>query len=130
MDRFRWVALVLVVTTLLSGSPALLAWAQQPQQPSQEAPKAAEPAKPKESGDAAYAVGAAALTVINVPGRTVTCVIGSALGIVVMAITFGSGYRAATQIVEEGCRGPWILTADDLKGEPTTETRTESMGRY
>lgn len=128
MDRSRWIALALVATTLLSASLAPLASAQQPQQPTQEGPKAAEPAKETESGDAAYAVGAAALTLVNIPGRTLTCAIGSAVGIVVMAITLGSGYRAATQVVEEGCKGPWILTADDLKGREKTET--ESMSRY
>jgi len=124
MDRLRWVAFVLVATTILSASLPPLAAAQQ----RQEGARTGEPAKEKESGDGVYAVGAAALTVVNIPGRTLTCAIGSAVGIVVMAITLGSGYRAATRVVEEGCKGPWILTADDLKGRSDAET--ESMSRY
>lgn len=119
MDRFRWFSLFLAVVLLVTGSPAFVARAQQPEPAAQ-----AEPAK--EPSATAYEIGAAAATVVNIPGRTATCVLGTVVGLGVMVITFGSGYRAAARVVEEGCRGPWVLTAEDLKGRPTDD----STSRY
>jgi len=127
MTRFRWLSLVVALALLLNGPLSLVARAQQPQQPdlSQEPPTpSTTPAK--EPGAVAYQLGAAAATLVNVPGRITTCVLGTAVGFAVLAITFGSGYRTAAWAVEDGCRGPWVLTADDLKGRPTDEV----MSRY
>ncbi len=127
MNRFRWLSLVVALALLLNGPLALAVRAQQPQQPdlSQEAPKPSAP-QAKEPGDGGYELLAVGANVVNIPGRTVTCILGAAVGFAALVITLGSGYRTATWALEEGCRGPWVLTADDLKGRP----RDESMSRY
>jgi hypothetical protein len=66
----------------------------------------------------AYNVGAGIANVFLVPGRVITCALGSAVGIVVLAITLGSGYRAAAAVGEEGCGGKWIVTGEDLWPDP------------
>ncbi len=134
MNGFRWLSLIVAVALLLTGPLALGAWAQEPRQPDvfQEALKASEQQvkEPgaKELGPEVYGVAAGIATAVNVPGRAITCVLGTAVGFGVLLITFGTGYRAATRVVEDGCQGPWILTAEDLRGRPTSEA--ESMSRY
>lgn len=125
MDGVRWLSLLLAVTLLVTGSLAPAGWAQQPQRPeaSPEALKAVEQRmgmepEPREMSPEFYSVAAGAATLVNVPGRTVLCVTGTAVGLAVLLVTLGSGYRAATKVVEEGCRGPWVITADDVKPRP------------
>lgn len=127
MNGFRWLSLVLAVAVLLNWPLALAVQAQQPQTPesSQEAPTAPAP-QAEEPGAGAYDLLAVGANVVNIPGRAVTCLLGTAVGFAVMAITLGSGYRTAAWVAEDGCRGPWVLTADDLKGRPADD----SMSRY
>lgn len=120
MDGFRWLSTGLVVALLLVGPLASVTWAQQPR-PQEETMKA--PAPPARESDTSgfYKTGAVIATAVNIPLRGLLCGISVGVGFVTMLITFGSGYRTATWIVAEGCRGPWILTADDLKGPPEVE---------
>jgi hypothetical protein len=59
----------------------------------------------------------------SIPGRTVTCVVGSAVAFGLLGLTLGSGYRAAAGILNEGCGGKWIVRADDLRPRPPLPER-------
>jgi hypothetical protein len=63
----------------------------------------------------AYDAGAVLADVFYIPGKAVLCAIGFSVGITLLAITVGSGYRAATAIGREGCGGKWVLTGKDLR---------------
>ena len=75
----------------------------------------------------AYNAGAVAVNVFLVPGRAITCALGGVVGFVALAATFGTGYRAASAAVHEGCGGKWIVTGDDLRPEAR---RTSGMESY
>ncbi len=111
----RSIALTIVLSLLLCGPLVALAPAQQPAQPDlmQESLKT--------SGTTAYDVGAGLANVAYVPGKMVLCGIGAAVGAGLLAVTFGSGYKAATAIAEDGCGGKWALRGDDLRPVPSAE---------
>lgn len=71
----------------------------------------------EERKQAIYEAGAVVTNVFLVPGRAITCALGSTLGILVLAATFGTGYKTAAGAFEEGCGGKWIVTGDDLRPE-------------
>lgn len=105
---------------LLAGPLLPVAGAQQPAQPPapdlfQESLKAQRADDGKQGY---YNAGAVAVNVFLVPGRVITCVVGGAVGIATLALTFGSGYRAASDLVHEGCGGRWTVTGDDLRPDP------------
>jgi hypothetical protein len=66
------------------------------------------------SGDA---VAAGFLNVIYVPGKAIICTAGTLTSVLVMLLTFGSGYRAATGVFNEGCGGDWVLTPEHVSGQ-------------
>jgi hypothetical protein len=69
----------------------------------------------------AYDAGAALADVFYIPGKAVLCAIGFSVGITVLVITVGSGYRAASAVGREGCGGKWVLTGNDLRpGAPSS----------
>jgi hypothetical protein len=128
----RILTAVLVLSLIMTGPLAPAALAQQPAQPAQPTqppapPVQLQPAQPDlfqetlkaeraaERGQAAYDAGAVVVNTFLVPGRTITCVLGGAVGIVVLALTFGSGYKAAADVANEGCGGKWVVTGDDLR---------------
>jgi hypothetical protein len=143
----RLVTLTLILS-LTAGGPLAPALAQQPAQPAEPAqssqpPQPSEPAqpaepaappapagqpdlfqermkiqRPREPHGAAYNVGAGVVNAFLVPGRTITCVLGTAVGIAVLALTLGSGYKAAAAVGEEGCGGKWVVTGEDLWPDP------------
>ena len=108
---FKLVSAVLMVALALSGPLAPLAWAQEKMD--------AQMAAAKDKGDVAWEVAAGAATAVNVIGKPILCAVGAATGVAVLLMSFGSGYRWAGRVWEEGCSGPWIITAADVKGEPT-----------
>jgi hypothetical protein len=141
----RAVAIV-VLAALFAGGPLLpLAHAQQPTPPAvpppapqpgifQETPKtpdqtqeALKPGEPSALDPVVYDVAAGVATAFLIPGRTVTCVLGSAFGLTFLALTFGTGYRWAMGAVEEGCGGKWVVRGTDLRADgplsPGSETR-------
>ena len=108
---FKLVSAVLMVALALSGPLAPLAWAQEKMD--------AQMAAAKERGDGAWQVGAVVATGVNVPGKAILCGLGGVVGFTVLLMSLGSGYQWAGRVWEEGCSGPWIITAADVKGEPT-----------
>lgn len=62
-----------------------------------------------------YEVGAVVTNVFLIPGRAITCALGASLGVVVLAVTLGTGYKTAAGAFDEGCGGKWAVTGDDLK---------------
>ena len=62
-----------------------------------------------------YEAGAVVTNVFLIPGRAITCALGAGLGVVVLAVTFGTGYKTAAGAFDEGCGGKWVVSGDDLK---------------
>jgi hypothetical protein len=123
ITRTRVVSALLTVL-LLAGPLTPLAGAQQPApDPFQETLRAE---RESESSRGAYDAGAVAVNVFLVPGRAITCVLGSVVGIVALAATLGTGYRAASAAVHEGCGGKWVVTGDDLRPDTRNRTGMES----
>ena len=122
---FRTIALSLIVAVFMAGPLAPVARAQQ--QPLgffQESTKAS----PSDTGPIdpyppAYDAGAVVADVFYVPGKVILCAAGVAVSIGVLAVTFGTAYKAAAGFSREGCGGKWVLTGRDLRpSEPGPET--------
>jgi hypothetical protein len=118
----------LLAALLLAGPLTPLAGAQQPSQPAapdllQETLKAEQDS---ERSRGAYDAGAVAVNVFLVPGRAITCMLGGVVGLVALAATFGTGYRAASAAVHEGCGGKWVVTGEDLRPDARTRGGMES----
>jgi hypothetical protein len=64
-----------------------------------------------------YEAGAVVTNVFLIPGRAITCALGAGLGVAVLALTFGTGYKTAAGAFDEGCGGKWVVTGDDLRPE-------------
>ncbi len=64
---------------------------------------------------ALYETGAVVTNVFLIPGRAITCALGAGVGVVVLALTFGTGYKTAASAFDEGCGGKWAVNGDDLK---------------
>jgi len=62
-----------------------------------------------------YNAEAVLVNVFLVPGRAITCAAGAIVGVTILAVSLGSGYRPATSIIHEGCGGKWIVKGDDLR---------------
>ncbi|HEU4367827.1 MAG TPA: hypothetical protein VFV05_06290 [Methylomirabilota bacterium] len=115
---------------LLAGPLVPVVGAQQPAQPPapdlfQESLKAQ---RDDDRNQGLYDAGAVAANVFLVPGRAITCVLGGAVSLVTLVVTLGSGYRAASAVMHEGCGGKWIVTGDDLR--PDVRPRTGSLESY
>lgn len=78
-------------------------------------PEATKPVNGRQLDDEFYNVFAGVATAFLVPGRTMTCVLGGGVAFGVLVVSLGSGYRAATRVLEEGCGGKWVVDADDLR---------------
>jgi len=63
------------------------------------------------------AIAAGFLNVIYVPGKAIICTAGVLTSTALMLLTFGSAYRAAHGVFNEGCSAPWALTADYVSGK-------------
>jgi hypothetical protein len=125
--EIRILAVVVSLLMLVTGPLAPLASAQQPppatepttQQPTppQPTPQPMDPVKPESrAGEAAaYHIGAGVANVFYVPGKGFLCGVGAAVGIFILAITFGSQPKTAAYFGREGCGGRWFLTGDDLR---------------
>lgn len=121
MDSFRWVSIGLVVALLLASPLSAVGWAQQPKVLYEEAMKATETPAPAKLPDTAYEVGAVAVNAVRIPGKATLCLLSTGVGLAALAATLGTGYRTTAWIMEEGCGGPWMVTARDLKGAAQTD---------
>lgn len=108
---FKLVSLILTVTLTL----VPLAWGQ-------EKPRTEPASAPEERVDP-WESAAGVATVVYFPGKVVLCGLGAIGGLAALFLTFGSGYRAAARVWEEGCGGPWVLTAGDLKPDASEENQ-------
>ena len=63
------------------------------------------------------AVAAGMMNVVYVPGKVILCTLGTVASFSVLIMTFGSGYRAAKSVFNEGCGGDWVLTPEHLSGK-------------
>ena len=123
----------LLVGMLLAAPLPPIASAQQPgaQQPGQPATPelfqdTLKTEQEHERTRRAYDAGAVAVNVFLVPGRAITCTLGGVAGLVVLAATLGTAYRAASAAVHEGCGGKWMVTGDDLRPDPHSHALMES----
>ena len=120
---FRVLALTMAAALLLGGplSPLAFAQASQPQsdifKETMKVPGTPDPPTGREDvvlGETFYDVTAGVMSAFLIPGRTITCVAGGAVGFLALVLTFGSAYRGATRALEEGCGGKWIVRGEDL----------------
>ena len=63
-------------------------------------------------------IGAGVLNVVYLPGKVITCSAGTLVAGAFMLATFGTAYREATSFFNEGCRGSWLLTAEQVAAVP------------
>jgi hypothetical protein len=110
---FAW---VLVAVMLLGLIPSRVL-AQQPAQPSQPDPMqgVVREDRPTPRGVDGYDVGAGVVTVLRLPFNIALCAVGTAVGTALFALTLGSGYKASTRVVEEGCAQKWLVRGHDLR---------------
>lgn len=112
----RWLCATLVVLLALTGPLAvMLTPAPAGAQTSQQAAMA-EPAPSLEPTDGDRA-GAVAVNFVYVPGKLILCTIGTVATTVLLFMTFGTGYRAAKSVFDEGCGGSWIVTPEHMSGK-------------
>jgi hypothetical protein len=120
----KWICAFLVALLAVSPFASLTAMAQvAPPPPPPGAPPTMAPVPPpppamvrppRRLPGTGAAVGAGVLNVVHVPGKAILCGFGTLAGGGLMVLTFGNAYRAAVTIFNEGCAGPWLLTAYDV----------------
>lgn len=101
----RLLALGLALALLSTALPPV-ASAQQPMPP--------PPAPREQTSPAAAGAAAVAVNLFRVPGKVVLCAGGTVLATALMLISFGTQYRPAGAILDEGCGGKWVLGPSDL----------------
>jgi len=79
-------------------------------------PPVTEPVTSNEPGPG-DAAAAGVMNVIYVPGKALICLGGAVTSTILMLLTFGSAYRSARGVFQEGCSPPWALTADHVSGK-------------
>jgi hypothetical protein len=62
-----------------------------------------------------YATEAVVVNMVRVPGKAVTCAAGTVVGLGILIVSLGSGYRPASAIFHEGCAGKWWVSGDDVR---------------
>ncbi|HMH49384.1 MAG TPA: hypothetical protein VK548_04070 [Candidatus Acidoferrum sp.] len=114
----RVIACTLAVVVFLGMLPSR-ALAQQPAPAAPASPPAVVEVMPAERpagpGADVYDVGATVITVARAPFNAAICALGAVAGLTLFAITLGSGYRATTRTIEEGCAHRWIVRGDDIR---------------
>jgi len=83
-----------------------------------------------DQGTDVYDVGAVAINVIALPLKATTCVVGGAVGLVLLAMTFGSAHKATAGVVREGCGQKWIVRGDDIRPARGAEQRLRDWDDY
>ena len=70
-----------------------------------------------------HRAGAAALNLVYVPGKAITCGAGFLVAGILMLATFGSQYPYAIRAVDEGCGYPWYLKPENVAGVDPRDER-------
>ena len=110
-----WFCAVLIAALIAPGPLApIAANAQVAMQP--EVPQETAPQPPGKGAQ----IGAGFLNVVYVPGKAIVCGAGTIIAGGFMLLTFGSAYREAVSFFNEGCGGPWLLTAEQVAAAPKT----------
>jgi len=108
MTKRRLMAMILAAVLTVSCIPC--GWAEDAlPQPEQDQPSQGGPS----GGDVAAAVVS---DILYIPGKTVACVMSSALWTVAMALTLGMAHREAGDLVHDVCAGKWVLTGEEFMG--------------
>ena len=63
-------------------------------------------------------IGAGVLNVVYVPGKALICGTGTVVAGAFMLATFGTAYREAVSLFNEGCGGAWLLTGEQVAAAP------------
>ncbi len=109
--QLRWVATGLALAVAVSAP--LASWTAVAEAQVRQAGAPATAAEPTDAQKA----GAGLMNVFHVPGKAIVCGIGTLTTVTVLLITFGSGYRAAARVFDEGCGGDWVITPDHVSGK-------------
>lgn len=120
---FRTIVVWLALWLLLGPFVPVVAAQQAPPPPAAQPVPPPPPPAASTSGTDAYDVGAGLANVFVAPGKVVLCTLSGVTGVVLLALTFGSAYRAATRATEQGCAGKWYVTGKDLR-PPATGSAT------
>ena len=67
-------------------------------------------------------VGAFFLNTVFIPGRVITCTLGTLASSTLLLLTYGSANKAAVNVFKEGCGGTWVLTGDNVSGKTPVKT--------
>jgi hypothetical protein len=59
--------------------------------------------------------GSVAANILYVPGRGLLCGRSGLSAGLVMLVTFGQSYDAASELLHGGCSGPWTLRPTDIR---------------
>ena len=79
-------------------------------------------------GQGFYTAEAVVVNIFLVPGRVITCAAGGIVGVTILAVSLGTGYRPASYMFQEGCGGKWIVKGDDLRPDmPTTSYASDPV---
>lgn len=114
----RLVAVALVAILLAGAVPPQLAAQEQTAQSPAQQPGMMQEQMKQQSDDSGYSTLANVYNVFYVPGKGFICGIGGLSAFLLMALTFGTAYKSATGVLEEGCGGRWTLSGEDLKPAP------------
>ena len=113
----RVIAMVLALSVAI-GAVAPLAHAQQP---AAQPPIMQDQLKTGPAADTVVIsdeVRAGVTNVFRVPGKTITCLIGTGFFLATLAVTFGMSPDAANYFLDEGCGGKWVVSAADMRRDP------------
>lgn len=110
----KWLCAALVGVLALTGLlPAWSAVAQAQQTSTYQQPAASAGTEPTEG----HRTGTYFLNAVYMPGKAIICASGTVAATALMLLTFGSAYRTAVRVFEEGCHGTWILTPGHVSGK-------------
>ena len=122
MSTSKWVSAVFAALLAVGALGPIAAVAQTsptaPLQPMQSMqPESVDESVTRPAGTGAK-IGAGVLNVVYLPGKVITCTAGTLVAGAFMLATFGTAYREATSFFNEGCRGAWLLTAEEVAAVP------------
>ena len=55
------------------------------------------------------------LTTLNIPFRGLLCISDVGMGTITMGASAGRRYSQTAEFIEQGCKGPWILTPRTIR---------------